>query len=92
MEVYDYNQETGNFDLNFRDEFDTLDPRWGLGDITWGPTKFIPENVSIKDGKLVLKVEKEQDHDGSDSDDSDSDEDSDDGSDDDRDFHVLPPP
>jgi len=60
VEVYDYNLESGSFDLNFRDDFDTLEDRWGLGDIdfTYINTTFVPENVYAKDGKLVLKVEK----------------------------------
>ena len=67
MEVYDYSVETEGFVLRFRDDFDTLDSRWVKGDFSYGPTKFTPENVYVKDGKLVLKVEKEQGPDGSDS-------------------------
>jgi hypothetical protein len=58
IEVYDYNLESGNFSLNFRDDFDTLEDRWGLGNHTFMETTFVPENVYVKDGKLVLKVEK----------------------------------
>jgi hypothetical protein len=58
VEIYDYNLESGNFNLNFRDDFDTLEDRWGLGDITFMNTTFVPENVYVNDGKLVLKVKK----------------------------------
>jgi len=61
VEVSTYNEGTGVFDLQWRDDFDTFDAtRWIADDDEagdWGSSNFYPENVSVKDGSLVLKLE-----------------------------------
>jgi len=56
VEVYNYDQANENFNLRFRDDFDTYDPeRWGKADgLTWDDmdSTFVKENVYVEDGRL----------------------------------------
>jgi len=88
--VYHYNESDGNFYLNFRDDFNSLDPeRWNKDDnITWDEvdSTFKQENAYIMNGHLEFKLSKNADYNGDDGEHSGED------SNDDEDFHVLPAP
>ena len=60
VEVYDYDQEANEFRLNWRDDFESFDSlRWhkATGGFDANSSEFVPENVSVKAGNLVLKME-----------------------------------
>ena len=60
VETYKYNEETGGFDFNWKDDFDTFDTnRWHKSDNTTfdaNSTTFRASQVYIDQGKLVLKM------------------------------------
>lgn len=54
-----YRYENGEFVLDWMDDFDTFDTtRWAKADWTFGGNRvdFIPQNVVVKDGTLVLAL------------------------------------
>ncbi|WP_437805653.1 family 16 glycosylhydrolase [Sorangium sp. So ce1078] len=60
IKVYRYNN--GNFELAWQDEFDSLDgARWSKADWTFDGNRvdFDPQNVTVKDGTLVLSLTRE---------------------------------
>merc|ERR1712060_261938 len=60
VEVYDYNKATNEFDLHWRDDFTDFDSaRWhkASGGFAANSSVFTPDNVSVKAGNLVLKME-----------------------------------
>ena len=60
VEVYTYNHLTNEFELHWRDDFDTFDEkRWhkASGGFQANSSVFHPDNVSVKAGHLVLKME-----------------------------------
>jgi len=62
VEVYKYKPESNEFELHWRDDFDTFDEkRWhkASGGFDANSSTFHPENVSVKAGNLVLKLEPE---------------------------------
>ena len=62
VEVFTWNAETNEFDLHWRDDFDKFeDKRWhkATGGFDANSSIFHPENVSVKAGNLVLKMEPE---------------------------------
>ena len=84
VEVYHYDASENSFWLNFRDDFDSLDPeRWDRDDdITWDEVDsiFKKENAYVKNGHLELVLNKNADYHG------------DDGEHSGENFHVLPAP
>lgn len=61
IETYTYNAYTNAFDFHWRDDFDTFDSaKWYSSD-NWGfegnSTLFIKDQVSVKDGNLVLTLD-----------------------------------
>ena len=85
VEVYSYNEADKSFNLEYRDDFNSLNDgvggMWGKADgNTWDDlaSTFLEENVHVEDGHLLLSLTKNNDYDGGDGDDGD--------------FHVLPPP
>lgn len=57
-----YRYENGEFVLDWTDEFDSFDTtRWAKADWTFGGNRvdFVPQNVVVKDGTLVLALTKE---------------------------------
>ena len=60
VEVHKYDEDTKDFHLQWRDDFDTFDTlRWhkATGGFNANSSEFHPENVSVKAGNLVLKME-----------------------------------
>ncbi|WP_437573143.1 family 16 glycosylhydrolase [Sorangium sp. So ce887] len=60
IKVYRYNN--GGFELAWQDEFDSLDgARWSKADWTFDGNRvdFDPQNVTVKDGTLVLSLTRE---------------------------------
>merc|ERR1712113_587272 len=112
VEVYYYDATNEDFKLHFRDDFDTYDQnRWVSADNkTWEgmDSTFKKENAYVSDGRLFLRLDKNNDypvddgdHQGDDDEQhgddgdqhgDDDDEQSGDDSHDDEDFHVLPAP
>merc|ERR1712156_398930 len=90
VEVHRYDAETKTFLLNFRDDFDTYDQnRWASSDNkTWEgkDSTLKKENAYVRDGRLYLRMDKNNDYPVDDGDQSGDD------SHDDEDFHVLPAP
>lgn len=63
VEVYNYNEDSKKFELNWRDDFDQFDEtRWhkASGGFDANSSVFHPENVSVKAGNLVLKMEPDE--------------------------------
>ena len=63
VEVSTYDQETNQFSLKWRDDFDTFDEsRWSYEEGTrdYFSSTIYPDQVSIEAGKLVLTMEKEE--------------------------------
>ena len=62
VEAYDYDEGTDSFQLRFRDDFDTLDEsRWDIvnyGGFEANSCTFMSSHVYVRDGKLVLKMDK----------------------------------
>merc|ERR1712038_2137809 len=97
VEVHRYDEGTKTFLLNFRDDFDTYDQnRWASSDNkTWEgkDSTLKKENAYVRDGRLYLRMDKNNDYPVDDGDhNGDDDEQSGDDSHDDEDFHVLPAP
>lgn len=64
VEVFDWNEKTNTFELNWRDDFDRLDTqRWHVaeGGFEQNSSEFVKENVFTYDGKLVIKMELDED-------------------------------
>lgn len=62
VEVHKYKPESNEFELLWRDDFDTFDDkRWhkASGGFEANSSVFHPDNVSVKAGNLVLKLEPE---------------------------------
>lgn len=62
VEVYAYEEESNEFKLHWRDDFEKFDHnRWhkATGGFDANSSVFHPENVSVKAGNLVLKMEPE---------------------------------
>ena len=60
VEVHNWNHETNEFELLWRDDFDNFDDnRWhkASGGFDANSSVFHPNNVSVKAGNLVLKME-----------------------------------
>jgi hypothetical protein len=60
VEVHKYNQANNEFELHWRDDFENFDDkRWhkASGGFDANSSIFHPENVSVKAGNLVLKME-----------------------------------
>ena len=60
VEVFTYDVEDNEFHLHWRDDFDTFDTqRWqkATGGFEQNSSVFHPENVSVKAGNLVIKME-----------------------------------
>jgi hypothetical protein len=60
VEVHDYNPIDNEYHLRWRDDFDSFDEkRWhkASGGFDANSSVFYPENVSVKAGNLVLKME-----------------------------------
>lgn len=67
VEVYTYDHDDNEFHLHWRDNFDTFDSlRWhkATGGFDANSSEFHPENVSVKAGNLVIKMEpvEEEEH------------------------------
>ena len=65
VEVHTYDQESNEFNLHWRDDFDKFNSeRWhkASGGFDANSSVFHPENVSVKGGNLVLKMEPEPTH------------------------------
>jgi len=96
VEVYHYDESENSFWLNFRDDFNRIDPeRWDRADdITWDEKDsiFKQENAYIMNGHLELRLSKNADYHGDDDHHDDDGEHSGDDSHNDEDFHVLPAP
>ena len=63
VEAYDYNVDTKEYTLRFRDDFDTLDESiwnvsndWSFND---NSSTFMKDHTYVQDGKLVFKMDKE---------------------------------
>ena len=59
MEYHSYNTNTQEFTLQWRDDFNVFDTgRWGKAAWTFDDNRvdFVPENVTVKDGVLVLSL------------------------------------
>lgn len=59
IEYQSYNTETGEFEPAWRDDFDTFDTtRWNKANWTFDTNRvdFLPENVVVQDGILVLAL------------------------------------
>ncbi|WP_437676914.1 family 16 glycosylhydrolase [Sorangium sp. So ce131] len=57
-----YSYSNGNFELAWQDDFDSFDTaRWSKGDWTFDTNRvdFDPQNVTVKDGTLVLSLTRE---------------------------------
>lgn len=64
VEVHKYNHASNEFELHWRDDFDTFDDkRWhkASGGFDANSSIFHPDNVSVKAGNLVLKMQPEGD-------------------------------
>ena len=60
VEVFKYDHDSNEFRLHWRDDFDSFDSlRWhkATGGFDANSSEFHPENVSVKAGNLVLKME-----------------------------------
>jgi len=60
VEVFKYDHDANEFHLHWRDDFETFDSlRWhkATGGFDANSSEFHPENVSVKAGNLVLKME-----------------------------------
>jgi len=60
VEVFTYNKDSNEFTLDWRDDFETFDTdRWhkASGGFDANSSVFHPDNVSVKAGNLVLKME-----------------------------------
>ena len=60
VEVFKYDHDENEFHLHWRDDFETFDSlRWhkATGGFDANSSEFYPENVSVKAGNLVLKME-----------------------------------
>ena len=60
VEVHTYDEEANEFNLHWRDEFNTFDhERWhkATGGFDSNSSIFHPDNVSVKGGNLVIKME-----------------------------------
>ena len=59
VEAYDYNEQTAQFDLRFRDDFDTLDRNiWRVSNEWTFPENdsiFMENHTFVEDGKHILK-------------------------------------
>ena len=65
VEVYNYNPSNGQFDLDWRDDFQRFDySRWhkASGSFETNSSVFVPENVYVENGKMVIKMEPLDDH------------------------------
>lgn len=63
VEVFTWDPETNQFDLHWRDDFNSFDERrWhkASGGFDSNSSVFHPDNVSVKAGNLVLKMEPER--------------------------------
>ena len=63
VEVFTWNADSNEFDLHWRDDFNNFDDkRWhkASGGFASNSSVFHPENVSVKAGNLVLKMEPEE--------------------------------
>ena len=63
VEVHKYHPESDEFELHWRDDFDSFDEkRWhkASGGFDANSSVFHPENVSVKAGNLVLKMEPDE--------------------------------
>ena len=62
VEVYDYNFNTRGFDFRWRDDFNSLnEDRWRVSNgwsFEQNSSRFLKNNVYVENGKLVLKMEK----------------------------------
>jgi hypothetical protein len=101
VEVYSYDEAEKSFDLEYRDDFNSLNyDMWNKANgQTWIDivSTFEEDNVYVEDGHLLLRLDKnaDYDHDKSNDDDDDGEHSDDhDESDGDHhdDFHVLPAP
>ncbi len=62
LEYYRYNQKTGQFDFQWRDDFDLLNgDRWTKAVHTFDENRvdFEPDNILIRDGALLLGITRE---------------------------------
>ena len=65
VEVFTYDTESNEFNLHWRDDFETFDAdKWQKqsGGFAQNSSVFYPENVSVKAGHLVLKMEPDVEH------------------------------
>ena len=65
VEVYKYNPSNGQFDLDWRDDFNRFDyKRWhkASGSFETNSSIFYPENVYVEDGHMVIKMEPLEEH------------------------------
>ena len=65
VEVYKYNAERNEFDLDWRDDFNAFDTtRWhkASGSFETNSSTFSPENVYTENGNLVIKMEPMESH------------------------------
>ena len=63
VEVFTYDEADNEFHLHWRDDFDTFNSdRWhkASGGFDQNSSIFYPENVSVKSGNLVLKMEPDE--------------------------------
>ena len=67
VETYTYNHETGGFDFNWKDDFDTFDTnRWHKSDNTTfdaNSTTFRASQAYVEKGNLVLRMQPDEHHD-----------------------------
>lgn len=62
FEYHSYDESTGEFELEFRDDFDTFDSsRWAAASHTFDENlvDFTPENAIVQDGTLILALTRE---------------------------------
>lgn len=65
VEVYNYNADSKDFELGWRDDFNEFNQeRWmkGTGTFEANSSIFAPNNVFVKDGSLVIKMEHDDHH------------------------------
>ena len=66
VEIYDYDQKTGDFNLRWRDDFNTFDSKKWYASDNWGfennSSLFMSSQVYVEDGNLVLKMDYNDGH------------------------------
>ena len=62
VEVYDWDSQSGNFNLRWRDDFDSFDQNRWLKSDDWtfeqNSSTFIEQHTYVENGNLVLKMDK----------------------------------